>query len=117
MNFSGSSALIRHSKLCPVSLMSGCLNESVIPEAIRICSLTEIDAGHHFRDGVLDLNARVHFHKKEVAVFIEQELHGADVAVKRMALTASTATRPISRRNRSSIAGEGVSSTSFWWRR
>src|SRR5574340_793079 len=31
--------------------------------------------------------------------------------------TASTATRPISRRNRSSIAGDGVSSTSFWWRR
>lgn len=39
VNLSGSSALMRHSKLWPFSLMSGCLNESGNPDAMRICSL------------------------------------------------------------------------------
>jgi hypothetical protein len=43
--------------------------------------LNEVDAGHHFGDGVLHLDAGVHFHKEEVVVLVEQELDGADIPV------------------------------------
>src|SRR5262249_32795564 len=53
-------------------------------EASRLPDLLadQIDAGHHLGDGVLDLNARVHLHERELAIFrIEQELERAHVAV------------------------------------
>ena len=34
--------------------------------------LHEINAGHHFRDRVLNLNARIHFNEIELACFIEK---------------------------------------------
>src|SRR6266478_1355392 len=42
----------------------------------------QIQAGHHFSDGVLDLQPRVHLHEVELAVRREQELHraGTDVS-------------------------------------
>ena len=43
--------------------------------------LDEIDAGHHFGDGMLHLDAGVHFHEEEVVVLIEQELDGTDIPV------------------------------------
>ena len=43
--------------------------------------LDQIDAGHHFGDGMLDLDAGVHFHEEEVVVLVEQELDGADISV------------------------------------
>ena len=75
--------------------------------------LDEIDAGDHFRDRVLDLDARVHFHEKEVVVLVEQEFHRADVPIMRR---LSRLRRPRGRfpaASFSSIAGDGVSSTSF----
>src|SRR5262249_866012 len=41
----------------------------------------EIDAGHHFGDWVLDLEARVHFQKVETAVLIQQKLDCPGVRV------------------------------------
>ena len=43
--------------------------------------LDEIDAGHHFGDRMLHLDAGVHFHEEEVVVLVEQELDGADIPV------------------------------------
>ncbi len=43
--------------------------------------LHEVDVGHFFRDRVLDLDARVHLDEDVVALRVEQELHGAGVAV------------------------------------
>src|SRR5436190_23664675 len=50
--------------------------------------LDQIDAGDHLGDRVLDLDARVHFHKIEVAVRVEQAFHGAGVGVANRAHTA-----------------------------
>ena len=42
----------------------------------------EIDAGHHFRDGMLDLDARVHLDEEKVAALdVEQKLHRAGIAI------------------------------------
>src|SRR5690606_25559002 len=42
--------------------------------------LHEIEAGDHFGDRVLDLDARVHFDEIELAIFVE-EFEGAGTAV------------------------------------
>src|SRR4029078_13159056 len=41
----------------------------------------EVDAGDHFRDGMLDLNAGIHFHEEEVMVFVDQEFYRPQIAV------------------------------------
>ncbi len=41
----------------------------------------DVDAGHHFCDGVLHLQTCVHFEKIEIAVFVHQEFDGACVDV------------------------------------
>ena len=41
----------------------------------------EIDAGHHFGDGMLDLDAGIHFHEEEVVILVEQELDSSDIPV------------------------------------
>jgi len=43
--------------------------------------LDDIDAGDHFGDRVLDLNAGVHLHEIEVSAFVEEELDGADAGI------------------------------------
>ncbi len=43
--------------------------------------LDEIDAGDHFGDGMLDLDARVDFDEVEVACLVDDELDGAGVGV------------------------------------
>lgn len=43
--------------------------------------LDDIDARDVFGDGVLDLQAGVHFHKIEIVIFIEQKLDGAEARV------------------------------------
>src|SRR5437016_5347629 len=43
--------------------------------------LHEVDAGRHFRDRVLDLQARVHLQEIEVPALVEQELHRPRVGV------------------------------------
>jgi len=47
-------------------VISLCLNEKPPAAAMRICSLDDIDAGHHLCDRMLDLEARVRFHEIEV---------------------------------------------------
>src|SRR3546814_1659104 len=42
--------------------------------------LHKVNARNHFGDGVLDLNAGVHFNEKELAVFV-QKLKGASTAI------------------------------------
>ena len=55
----------------------------VEPFAARDADLPthQIDAGHHFGDWVLDLQAGVHFEEVELAVLVEQEFDGAGVGV------------------------------------
>ena len=43
--------------------------------------LHEIDAGHHLRDRMLDLQPRVHLEEVELAALVEQELDRAGVRV------------------------------------
>ena len=43
--------------------------------------LDEVDAGHHFGDRMLNLNAGVHFHEEEVMVLVEEKFNGADIPV------------------------------------
>ena len=43
--------------------------------------LHQVLAGDHFGNRVLDLQAGIHFHEIETAVFIQQKLHGAGAAV------------------------------------
>ena len=40
----------------------------------------EVDTRDHFRDGMFDLKARVHFDKVELAIFVK-ELNGTRIAV------------------------------------
>jgi hypothetical protein len=53
--------------------------------------LDQIDAGHHFRDRVLHLQASVHLQEIEIALAIDQKLQraGVDVATARTAATAA----------------------------
>ena len=41
----------------------------------------QVDAGHHFGDRMLDLEACVHLEKIEMAVFVEQELDRPGIGV------------------------------------
>ena len=76
VNFSGCSALMRHSMEWP---------EDYIGEALAggdaDLGLDEVDAGDHLGDGVLDLDARVHLDEVELAILVHEELDGACVAV------------------------------------
>ena len=55
-------------------------NGNPSPAAIRSIGLDDIDAGHHFGDGVLDLKARIDF-QKIVAVAAHDEFDRADPAI------------------------------------
>ena len=70
----GSSALIRHSIAWPRSRTSSWRSESGSPAAISICSRTRSRPVDQLRDGVLDLDARVHLHEVVGAVPVEQAL-------------------------------------------
>src|SRR5205085_6153590 len=52
--------------------------------------LHEVDAGHHFRYGVLDLDARVHLDEEELGVLVEK-FERADAAVTDLAACIDTA--------------------------
>ena len=41
----------------------------------------DIGQRHHFSDGMLDLDARVHLHEIETLVLVEQELEGAGARI------------------------------------
>ena len=77
----------------------------------------EVEAGHELGDAVLDLEARVHLEEVVAPIGVEQELD-------RRGVVELDRCRPRAGRSRrarlavaSSTAGEGDSSTSFWWRR
>ena len=61
---------------------SCCARPSASPRATRKLQRHQIKASHHFRDGMLDLQASVHFQEIERAGLIQQELDrpGADIA-------------------------------------
>ena len=61
--------------------MSSCSYWSGRPLATRILLLHDVDAGDALGDGVLHLQAGVHFHEIELVVRIEQELDRAGVDV------------------------------------
>ena len=77
-------------------------------------ALHQIDAGHHFRDRMLHLNARVDFDEVQVAVGVHQEFDGARIGVangferhpQRFRYALAQAPRV--------TATDGDSSISFW---
>ena len=83
------------------------------PWATRIWHLDDVDAGDHFGDGVLDLDARIDLDEVELArVGIDQELDGAGVLVAD-ALPICRAASQISSRSAGSRFNAGAISTTF----
>ena len=68
--------------------------------------LEDVDAGDSLGDGVLDLKARVHLHKIEVAGPVEQEFHGPRVGIAGRQGGPHRG-RPISTRNSAVTARRG----------
>ncbi len=63
--------------------MSFCDHGSDSPAATRICALDEVDAGDHFRHGMLDLNPGVDLDEVEVARLIDDELDRRGIGILR----------------------------------
>ena len=78
--------------------------------------LHQVDAGDHLGDRMLDLQPGVHLEEVERAVLVEQELDRAGVGVADRRATAAAAA-VIRRRVSAVIAGDGLSSITFWCRR
>src|SRR4051794_28299921 len=64
---------------------------------------------------MLDLQPGVHLNEVEFAV-LEQEFDGARAAIAHSAMALATS-EPMRWRCLAEIAGEGASSSTFWWRR
>ena len=109
---------MRHSIAWPFGAQQP-LGIEIEPLAARDADLPadEIEAGHHLGDRMLDLQPRVHLEEIEAAVLVEQELDRAGVGVADG--PARPRPPPTSSRARSAgdTASDGVSSTTFWWRR
>ena len=73
----------------------------------------DVDAAHHLRDRMLDLEPRVHLDEKEFAVAIE-ELERAGALVAELAAWRRPRRRRWRARASALSAGDGVSSSSFW---
>ena len=67
--------------------------------------------------GCSDLDACVDFHEEEVPVLSSRKLHRADIAVANGFDGFDCRPARFRAASRSSMASDGVSSTSFWWRR
>ncbi len=65
----------------PRWLISSCLYCSGRPDGDADLFLHDVDAGDGLGDGMLDLQAGVHFHEIELVVLVEQEFHRAGVDV------------------------------------
>ena len=91
----------------------------VEPLAARDANLPvhQIDAGHHLGDRMLDLQPRVHLEEVEAAVLVEQELDRAGVGVADRARDRGRGAPSWPARSAGVTASDGVSSTTFWWRR
>ena len=77
----------------------------------------QVEAGHQLGHAVLDLEPGVHLQEVVVAGGIEQELDGRGVVEVDGAAPPGARSRAAPRGSPRSTAGEGDSSTSFWWRR
>lgn len=76
----------------------------------------QVLAGDEFGDRMLDLQAGIHFEEVEVAVFVDQEFHGAGtfVVAGQGGFDGGVA------HGGTQFGGDeggGASSTTFWWRR
>ena len=80
--------------------------------------LDEVDAGDHFGDGVLDLDARVDLDEVPLLrVDVVEEFDGACVAVVGLASEAEPRLRTVRRECSDGRFAAGATSTTFWWRR
>ena len=109
---------MRHSIACAtgVSARAG-IDRQPLAERDPQLPLHEIDARHHLRDRMLDLQARVHLEEVELAVLVEQELDRAGVGVADRAGDERRAVGHPAGAWPASSASDGDSSTTFWWRR
>jgi hypothetical protein len=74
------------------------VHDSFSPAATRICSpCTRSDAGDALGNGMLHLDARVHFDEEELGVLVVQEFKRAGATIADVGLQASTATRSLDR--------------------
>ena len=78
---SGSSALMRHSIAQPRTHDVFLLERQRLAGGDADLRLDQVDAGDHFRDRMLDLDAGVHLDEVEVALLVDDELDGAGVVV------------------------------------
>ena len=106
---------MRHSMAWPDSCTS-LLAEigSSMPAATRICHLTRSTPGDHFGYRMLHLQAGVHLHEVELPVRPKQEFDGAHGRDSRRLWRLWWRPRSSCARVSSEIAGEGLSSMSFW---
>ncbi len=80
-NVSGSSALMRHSIAWPRNSTIRRRHRSFSPGGDANLRLDQIHARDHFRDRMLDLNARVHLDEVEIAGFFAQKLNRAGARI------------------------------------
>jgi len=84
---------------------------------MRICALIKSTPVTSFRNGMFDLNARIHFDEIHRAVLIHQELDGPGIGIADFLAVPSPLWRPSSLRSFASTTGDGDSSTNFLCRR
>ena len=77
----------------------------------------QVEAGHQLGDAVLDLEPRVHLEEVVAAIGVEQELDRRRVVEVDAAGDPPRALEQRRADGSGSTAGDGDSSTSFWWRR
>ena len=83
------------------------------PRASRICHCTRSMPGHHLRDGMLHLQARVHLEEVETTVLDRAGIPRSPRSCSRPTTPAGRPRASSASRNAGVTAGDGVSSTSF----
>ena len=77
----------------------------------------QIQAGDHFGDRVLDLQAGVHLHEVEGAVLVGDELDRAGADIANCLGRGNGGFAHLAAAFLGVMPGAGASSSTFWWRR
>ena len=115
-NVRGSSAYSRTSTACPCKAQSATCSDRGSPRAIAQLRTDEVDAGDELGHRVLDLDARVQLEEVELARrrARTRRCRRSRMPIARANVTAASLIRA---RSSGSTAGDGDSSSTFWWRR
>ena len=66
---------------CPELVEAGMGFVQDMLDAVSDLSLDEIDSGSHLGHGVLDLDARIYFHKVKIIIRIQQKFNGTRIEI------------------------------------